>query len=605
MKHKRIETDPTPSRRAEPALAVMAVAGHDEFQNRRHSRQREAILEAIAERLRREVLREGESVVRVDLPADEVVVSVPAQDDRHRRHRLRELAQAISSRSIVLDDGTSHRVDVGVGWIAVAPGTDPSAAEWREARAAARDALRQRDLIAKPATAADPRRVEPTTAGLVGQILVSLLLSLVAPFGLLVGLWRVGLDVSTFAYLLVVGCLLVTSALIWNETLKAFTPDPIPDLPAGSPPPATAIIPAYLPNEAATILETLRHFLDQDYAGDLQVVLAYNTPEPLEVEDELRALADREPRLHLISVAGSTSKAQNVNAALQVATGELIGVFDADHHPMQGAFTRAWRWLADGYDVVQGHCVVRNGDQSLIARTVAVEFEQIYAVAHPGRTALHGFGIFGGSNGFWRTDALRMVRMRGDRLTEDIDSSLRGLLAGLRFATDPGLVSRELAPVTFKALWKQRVRWAQGWLEVSLDLLWPALRSPRLTTRQKWGAFALLGWREVVPWISALPAPLLAFLYVRDGSITWSTSVFLLAAAWTMSSGPFQALAAWRLAVPELRVRRRWFLAYALVGGFFYSELKNLLVRVAQIKHVVGERQWAVTPRQTAEEVRA
>ena len=605
VKHKRIESAQTPPRDAERAVAVIAVAEHDEFQNPRVTPQRHAILDRIAERLDQRLLRRGEDVVEVDVDADEVVIALPAQDDRHRRHRLREVAHEISADPVVLEDGSSHRVDVGVGWVPLELQGDPRRRDRREARAAARDALRQRDLIAKPGTASDPRRVEPTTAGLVGQILVSLLLSLVAPFGLMVGLWQVGLDISGFVYFLVVGSLVVTAALIWNETLKAFTPDPLPDLPAGPPPPATAIIPAYLPNEASTIVETLRHFLEQDYPGELQVVLAYNTPEPHEVEGQLRALAEQDPRLRLLDVVGSTSKAQNVNAALHVATGEFVGVFDADHHPMQGAFTRAWRWLAAGYDVVQGHCVVRNGDQSLVARTVAVEFEQIYAVAHPGRTALHGFGIFGGSNGFWRTEALRLVRMRADRLTEDIDASLRGLLTGLRFATDPGLVSRELAPVTFKALWKQRVRWAQGWLEVSLDLLGPTLRSPRLSARQKWGAFALLGWREVVPWLSALPAPLIAFLYVRDGSITWSTAIFVLASLWTLSAGPFQALAAWRLAVPELRGRRRWFLAYALVGGVLYSELKNLLVRVAQIKHVVGERQWVVTPRQTAQEVDA
>jgi len=49
-----------------------------------------------------------------------------------------------------------------------------------------------------------------------------------------------------------------------------------------------------------------------------------------------------------------------------------------------------------------------------IARMVAVEFEAIYAVSHPGRARLHNFGIFGGSNGFWRTDALRRTRMRPD-----------------------------------------------------------------------------------------------------------------------------------------------------------------------------------------------
>jgi cellulose synthase/poly-beta-1,6-N-acetylglucosamine synthase-like glycosyltransferase len=103
------------------------------------------------------------------------------------------------------------------------------------------------------------------------------------------------------------------------------------------------------------------------------------------VEQALRRIAARDPRFVPYRVEGSTSKAQNVNAALSVVTGEFVGVFDADHHPAPGAFDRAWRWLSSGYDVVQGHCVIRNGDASWVARTVAVEFEGIYAVSHPGR----------------------------------------------------------------------------------------------------------------------------------------------------------------------------------------------------------------------------
>src|SRR5690606_34625966 len=133
-----------------------------------------------------------------------------------------------------------------------------------------------------------------------------------------------------------------------------------------------------------------------------------------------------------VRVPGSSSKAQNVNAALGLVTGAFVGVFDADHRPDPGSFERAWRWIDSGVDVVQGHCVIRNGDASAVSRTVAVEFEQLYAVSHRGRQLLHGFGVFGGSNGFWRTELIRTVRMSPAMLTEDIDASLRAVRAGAR-----------------------------------------------------------------------------------------------------------------------------------------------------------------------------
>lgn len=309
---------------------------------------------------------------------------------------------------------------------------------------------------------------------------------------------NLGIDVTGTVYLVVVVALALTALTIVAESVAAMKRVEPPPLEDGAPPPASAIIAAYLPNEAETVVETVEAFLRQDYP-DLQIVLAYNTPRSLPVEAELREIAARDPRFEPLRVEGSASKAQNVNAALARVRGEFVGIFDADHHPAPGSFLRAWRWLASEADVVQGHCVVRNGSEKGLTRLVAAEFEAMYAVTHPGRARLHGFGIFGGSNGYWRREMIERTRMRSFMLTEDIDSSLRVLRAGGRIVSDRGLVSTELAPDRVAALWNQRMRWAQGWSQVALRHLRAALRSPELTLRQRLGCLHLLGWRELFP----------------------------------------------------------------------------------------------------------
>lgn len=318
------------------------------------------------------------------------------------------------------------------------------------------------------------------------------------------------------------------------------------------------------------------------------------------MEAEIADIARADPRLVVMEVPYSTSKAQNVNAALQVVTGEFTGIFDADHHPRRDSFTRAWRWISHGTDVVQGHCVIRNGRSSLVARTVAVEFESIYAVSHPGRADLHGFGLFGGSNGFWRTGVLHKIRMQGEMLTEDIDSSIRLVLAGLACVSDPGLLSYELAPATLAALWNQRMRWAQGWFQVSRRHLGAALRSPNLTVRNKVGMAFLLGWREIYPWLSLLVVPVIGYLAWRAGGIghlDFLVPSLLLATVYTLAVGPGQTLFAWRLAAPEVRRHGRWFVGYLLVASIFYTEFRNVIGRVAHLKELTGERRWVITPR--------
>ena len=433
------------------------------------------------------------------------------------------------------------------------------------------------------------------------QIFATLVIGVAIPFVAYALLDRYLVDVSVVVYLLVVLSLLLTAYFIWAEGFHAIAVAEPPETPGRPFPKASAIIAAFLPNEAATIVDTIESFLRIDYPQGLQIILAYNTPRPLPIEDVLRHIATRDERLHLLRVEGSTSKAQNVNAAIAHVTGEFVGVFDADHHPNEDSFHRAWRTLSNGYHVVQGHCVIRNGADSWVARTVAVEFEAIYAVSHPGRSSLHHFGVFGGSNGYWLTPVLRQIRMRGSMLTEDIDSSLRCIEDGFHIASDRGLLSRELAPVTLTALWNQRMRWAQGWFQVSLRHLIPGVLSPNMSVRQKLGYLHLLAWREIYPWVSIQIFPIVLFWMWRDGigSINWIVPFWIATAIFTFSVAPGQTLFVAKLGVPEIKRHKWWLISYLVISIICYTEFKNVIGRVSQLKECLGERQWKVTPRTT------
>ncbi len=419
------------------------------------------------------------------------------------------------------------------------------------------------------------------------------------PFFILVMLRLLGWDISSGLYLIVVTLLVMNAcATVWEGVLALKRSDPPAQ--AASYPPASMIIAAYLPNEAKTLPTVLDAFLRLEYAAPLQIILAYNSPYDMAYEHELHQLAAQHPHFLPLRVAGSTSKAENVNAALSFCTGQFVGVFDADHIPDAGSVERAWDWIAGGYDVVQGRCLIRNGDESWIARTVAVEFENIYGLTHPGRARMHGFGIFGGSNGYWRTELLREIRMDKTMLTEDIDSSFRAIARGMRVASDPNLISRELAPVRLRSLLNQRLRWAQGWFQVTLKHAVPLLRAPHLNWQQKLGVFHLLIWRECMSWLSLLIIPLLLYFGWALGGlhqIDWFVPIFVLTTVVTTAATPIQVLIAYRLSSEQMRTRRSWFWWYLLLSLIFYSEYKNMIGRVAQIKEWVGERVWKTTAR--------
>lgn len=118
---------------------------------------------------------------------------------------------------------------------------------------------------------------------------------------------------------------------------------------------------------------------------------------------------------------------------------------------------------------------------------------------HPGRANFHGYGLFGGSNGHWSSSLLRTLGMQKHMLTEDIDSSLRAITSGARVAYDLQVLSFETAPETFRALLKQRLRWAQGWTQVTLRHSIPAWQRGAYGSywRSRFGLFFLLGFREL------------------------------------------------------------------------------------------------------------
>lgn len=538
--------------------------------------------------------RPGESVISGG--AGEFALFLGTRDTRAARARLTHLIRALARDPSRV--GAAHvHVDVAVSW-EVGFSHDRATIDALLEQSARN--LPNRDLML--------RRLDDTRRGVrasplltLGQLALTYALSFGLPLAVLVVAYLNGADISGAVYWVLVASLIITGAVQWGEATHAVAAPSVPAAPPGRAPRATAIIAAYLPNEAATIMETLSHFLAQRYSGGLQVILAYNTPHPLPIEDDLRALERAHPELTLVATPDSTSKAQNVNAALSAVEGDFVGIFDADHHPMQGAFERAWGWLSSGADIVQGHCVIRNGDESFVARMTSVEFEQIYAVSHPGSQTMNGFGVFGGSNGFWRTDVLREIRLRGAFLTEDIDASIRSVREGRRIVNDPGLLSRELAPTTLAQLTKQRLRWAQGWFQVTLGHVRGAvLPESRMNPRQRLGLFVLLGWREASLWLTALMPSVLAFSIWRDGGLVANSTSLLLATVFTLSSGPIQLWFAYRLGAPEIRQHRGRFLGYLLYTAVFYQEYKNALGRLAQVKQLFGERHWAVTPRTSA-----
>lgn len=279
-----------------------------------------------------------------------------------------------------------------------------------------------------------------------------------------------------------------------------------------------AVVPCYLPNEAPIIGDTVKHLLEGLRGlAELEIRVVYNTPVKLAAEDELQALAagPMPPGRRLIveQVPGSRSKAQNLNSVIPRIDAKYVVVYDADHHPDPDSLALAVSFLKEtGADCVQGSTYIREG--RLLPRCfVHAEFFITYFVVLPAMEALTGTAFFGGANGVWLCSSLQKLRFDEGVLTEDIDCFARAIVEhGLRFRFLPECRSGELLPNGFRAFWRQRLRWAMGWDEVTLTHA-PGFWSAALPFRTRLGLYYIF----VCRWFTQLCAVVIIVFNSQTG----------------------------------------------------------------------------------------
>ncbi len=287
-------------------------------------------------------------------------------------------------------------------------------------------------------------------------------------------LWAVRADVAIFVVLAILSAALtwlfyvaitlgiaravMLAALAWLQSRTRRAPPPV------FAPSVSVVIPAY--NEERVIVASVSRVLASDYPG-LEVIVADDGSKDRTSALVAEAFAG-EPRVRLLTLENG-GKAAALNRALLSATGEVVIALDADTQFEPETIARLARWFADPrIGAVAGDARVGNR-VNLVTRWQAVEY---ITAQNLERRALAGFDamtVVPGAVGAWRRAALDAVGgYPEDTLAEDQDLTIAIQRAGWRVTYDPRAVAWTEAPESFRALAKQRFRWAFG----TLQCLW-------------------------------------------------------------------------------------------------------------------------------------
>ncbi len=172
-------------------------------------------------------------------------------------------------------------------------------------------------------------------------------------------------------------------------------------------------------------------------------------------------------------------KSGALEAGLNVASGEFIGIFDADFMPTPDFLMRLMPYFSGPrVGMVQARWGHINEEYSLLTRIQAILLDGHFVLEHGGRNRGGRFFNFNGTAGVWRRAAIDDAGgWQHDTLTEDLDLSYRAQLRGWTFVFVPDLIAPAEVPVEMNAFKSQQHRWAKGSIQTCRKLLPRILQS--------------------------------------------------------------------------------------------------------------------------------
>lgn len=281
------------------------------------------------------------------------------------------------------------------------------------------------------------------------------------------GGWRILGWMFVVAIVLGIARSLILTTLALRNARTAKAPCPPPHLVPGF---VSVLIPAF--NEERVIEASVRRILAS--TGPRIEVIVIDDGSSDATSDVVERAFGIDPRVTLLTIPNG-GKARALNRGLRIAKGDIVIALDADTQFEADTIAKLTRWFADpAIGAVAGNAKIGNRI-NLVTRWQAVEYVTAQGLERRALAALDAITVVPGAVGAWRRAALDSVGgYPADTLAEDQDLTIAIQREGWKVACDVDAVAWTEAPETFRALFRQRYRWAFG----TLQCLWkhrPAL----------------------------------------------------------------------------------------------------------------------------------
>ncbi len=344
-------------------------------------------------------------------------------------------------------------------------------------------------------------------------------------------------------------------------------------------PSLTVVIPAY--NEEVGIGATLRSLVDNDYPGELEIIVVDDgsTDGTAEI---VRGMAGTGIRLIVKENGGKPSA---LNTGVAAARGEIIVMMDGDTVFQRDTLRNLVQPFADSkVGAVSGNAKVANRN-GIWGRWQHIEYVIGFNLDRRMFDLLQCMPTIPGAIGAFRKEVLEAVGgLSDDTLAEDTDLTMAISRSGWRVVYEETAIAWTEAPSSLHQLWKQRYRWCYG----TIQAMW----KHRSSLREPFGRRCLsylVGFQVLLPLIA--PAVDIYTLYgLFFGDPLKSLAI------WVVFIGLQAVAGAYALHLDHERVHPLWALP---LQQFVYRQLMYLVVIQSLVTAVMGNRLAWQTIRRT------
>lgn len=140
-------------------------------------------------------------------------------------------------------------------------------------------------------------------------------------------------------------------------------------------------------------------------------------------------------------------------------------IFDADNIVDKNFLKAMNKKLNQGEDVVQGYRDIKNPSDSWVTAGYAIFYWTMNRFYHLARYNLGLSPLINGTGFMVKFDVVKPEGWKTKTLTEDIEFSLKRIIAGKKLGWATDAIVYDEQPVGFKQSWSQRSRWTVGHMQ--------------------------------------------------------------------------------------------------------------------------------------------